>query len=420
MNTRSALALFLLIVFAGALPARAAPEPAPAPVLNEIYSALGVDAVAADHVVLVDVSGSLRGARYASLRRSLTRYFTTLAPEDFVTLIPFGGDATATTRQVGREPGSLTARLPAEADRPHTDIGAALEKAVTTLARSGAPPLATVLLLTDGPHDPGPGSAYPLTRGNGWNVLARRAAGLDKTSLAAYAVPLSGGTGADLLTKVFPHARVLAPTPADRLTTPLARAGAAARAAKARTLLTEEITLPVTVSWPLPAGGAGRTIAAVRVESPMPHVPLILENVSVSSDNPSVSVRVPSGPAELPPGREITLPVTIDWNAGPVALAPRRTVRDRVTLRLSATVSSPWTPVLTGDLGLTPRFALAAAPGERELTAQRGSLWRWLGALLLTVLLVAALLVPALHRRHSTTAHSQESIRPLTSPDVIA
>lgn len=386
MIIRCALALSLLFAVAGASPARAAP--APAPVLGDVYDALNVDAVPADHVLLVDVSGALPDARYTALRRTLAGHLGTLGPQDFVTVIPYDGAATATTRQLGGEPGQVAAALPGETGGPYGDIGAALEKAVVVLGRPGAPPLATVVLLTGGPHRPGPHSAYPQPAGRAWDVLAERAAGLDKIALEAYAVPLSGESGADLLRTVFPRARVLAAAGADRLAAQLARPREAIRVAKARDLLAEEITLPVTVSWPVRAGGAEKTIAAVRVESPMPHVPLVLANVAVRSDNPDVSVSVPAGPTELPPGREITLPVTVDWNAGPVSVAPLRTVQGRAALWLTATVSSPWAPVLTGDLGLTPRFALAGTAGERELSAQRGSLWRWLGALFLLVVVV--------------------------------
>ncbi|WP_430784718.1 hypothetical protein [Actinoplanes sp. G11-F43] len=385
MNTRFVLALVLPAVL---LPAPA--HAAPAPTLDQIYTALNVDTVPSDHVLLVDVSGAVDGDRYPAVRRNVTAYLDALSPDDFVTLIPFDGTARATTRQVGRTPETAGTGLPATAGGPHTDIGAALRAAIRALGRPGAPPLATVVLLTGGPHAPGPGSAFPQARGEAWDTLTEQAAALDKTSLAAYAVPLSGRAGAAQLTRVFPAAAVL--PAAGELSARLARPVAEARLAKARGLLAEEITLPVRVSWPVTAPGPGRTTVPVRVESPMPHVPLTLADVVVTGDTPDVSVSVPAGPVELPPGREITLPVRVDWDPGPVSFAPRRIVRDRVTLRLSATVTSAWSPVLTGALGLTPRFALAGAPAERDLSAQRGSLWRWIavavGLLLLTGLVL--------------------------------
>lgn len=397
----SAVAALLLAVPTGPVPARAAP-----PTLGEIYTALAVDTVAADHVVLVDVSDALGAARYAALREDLTSFFGTLAAEDFVTLIPFGGTARTVSRQVGHQPGQLAAGLPAETTGPYADFGAALEKAIAVLDRPAAPPLATVLLVTGGRHRPGPGSDYPAAPGPSWTVLAEQAARLRQTALGVYAVPLSGETGAGLLRRVFPTARVLAQASAERLAGRLAVPREETRIAKARSLLAEEITMPVRVSWPLTAGGPGRTGASVRVESRMPHVPLTLENLAVISDNPDVSVSVPATSVVLPPGREIIVPLTIDWDAGPVSVAPRRTVKDRAALRLTATVASPWTPVLTGNLGLNPRFALAGATGERELSAERGSLWRWLGGLFLVA--VVTLVALRARRRRRVRAAAQD------------
>ncbi|MEV0895646.1 vWA domain-containing protein [Actinoplanes sp. NPDC049802] len=388
MRTGPAVAAMLLtatLTGFGAGPAHAAP-----PGIDEVYTALGVDSVPSDFVVMVDVSGSMRGARYTQLRQSLTGFFAALAPEDRVTLIPFGERATATTRQVGREPGRLSAGLPRDAAGAYTDIGAALEAAVGTLARPDAPPLATVVLLTDGRHDPGPRSAYPLTQGHNWNLLAGRAAKLNKSALRAYAVPLSGATGAPLLRKVFPDAGVLAPTSVDRLTAQLARPKAEARAAKARSLLATEITEPVRVSWPSGPIGAGESTIGVRVQNPMPHVPLVLEGLAVAG------AEVAPGPVELPPGATVTVPVTVDWDPGPRALAPVKTVTESRDLQLTGRVTSPWSAVLTEQLGLTLNPELAAAPGRREFSAQRGSLWWWVTA---AVLLVALVVVLARWRR---------------------
>ncbi|MBW6436451.1 VWA domain-containing protein [Actinoplanes hulinensis] len=382
MWIRSAVAAMLLA---------ATPVQAPPAGPDEVYAALGVDRVASDYVVMVDVSGSMRGARYQQLRRSLIGFFAALAPEDRVTLVPFDERAKAVTRQVGREPGQLAAGLPRDAVGAYTDIGAALEAGVTALARPDAPPLATVVLLTDGRHDPGPRSAYPLTQGHNWNQLADRAAKLNKVSLQAYAIPLSGATGATLLRKVFPGASVLAPTSVDRLTARLARPKAEARAAKARSLLAAEVTEPVRVTWPAEPIGAGRTTVEVRVENPMPHVPLVLNDLAVAG------AEVAPGPVELPPGGGVTVPVTVDWDPGPRSLAPLRTVTAQRDLQLTARVDSPWSAVLTGELGLTLAGAPAAAPGTREFSAQRGSLWWWVT----TAVLLAALTVVLVRWRRS-------------------
>ncbi|MDP9793124.1 hypothetical protein J2S43_001636 [Catenuloplanes nepalensis] len=390
--TGAAVAAAIAVTMTGG-PVIAAPDGQAS--LDEVYAALGVDDVPSDYVVMVDVSRSMAGDRYEQLKKSLTGFFAALAPEDTVTLIPFAEGTKADTRPVGRSPGELVAMLPRDADGSYTDIGAALEAAVATLGRPDAPSLATVVLLTDGQHAPGPRSAYPLTEGHNWVKLADRAKKLRKTSLDAYAVPLAGATGAGLLTKVFPGARVLETTSVDRLTTSLAGPKAAARAAKARSLLAAEIDRPVEVTWPDEEIGAGGTVLDVQLRSPMAHVPLVLDRMTVTSGNAALTSTVPDGRVTLPPGGTVTVPVAVTWDAGPRAFAPLKTVRDRATLRLSAEVGSPWSTVLTDDLKLALPTELPPQAPELSLSAQRGSLWYWVS----TALLLLCAMLLALHWR---------------------
>jgi hypothetical protein len=375
------------LVLAGAGPAAADPASP-----DEVYARLGIDQVPSDYVVMVDVSASMDGGRYASVKKSLTGFFAALAPDDQVTLIPFAEKAPARTQPVGHAPAQLVAQLPRKADGPHTDIGAALESAVKALRRNGAPALATVVLMTDGQHDPGPHSAYPLTQGYSWDQLAASARSLHKTSLQAYAIPLAGATGAPLLRKVFPSASVLAPTSVDRLTATLARPKEAARAAKARSLLAAEVRRQIEVEWPTTSIGAGRSVVDVRLHSPMPHVPLVVDHLSVRSENPDVTVTVPDGDIQLPAGGTATVPVSLRWNAGPRSLAPVKAVHDQARLELRAQVSSPWSPVLTDDLGLKFAPSLSAPERDAALSAQRGSLLYWIIAVLLVVILLSVLM----------------------------
>lgn len=230
------IAATVMLVAGGAGPAVAAPS---AP--DEVYAALGIDGVPADYVVMVDVSGSIDAERYTGLKRSLTAFLAALAPDDQVTLVPFADTARARTQPAGRSPGKLVATLPAVADGQHTDIDAAIEKSIEVLKRPGAPSVATVVLLTDGEHDPPAASPYPFTSGYQWNQLTEAAGALPQSSVQAYAVPLAGRTGAPLLKKVFPQARVLQTATIDKLTTVLEQPKAAARAAKASSVLAGDL-----------------------------------------------------------------------------------------------------------------------------------------------------------------------------------
>jgi hypothetical protein len=397
---RATIALGLVALFlATGSPASADPAG-----LDEVYAKLGVDQVSSDYVVMVDVSASMNGARSTQVRKSLTGFFAALAPEDQVTLIPFAEHAPATTRPVGHAPAQLVAELPKTANGPYTDIGAALQAAVKALGRTGAPPLSTVVLMTDGQHDPGPRSAYPLTQGYSWDQLTASARALHKTSLQAYAIPLAGATGAPLLRKVFPGASVLAPTSVDNLTATLARPKAAARAAKARSLLAAEVGRPIGVQWPATTVAAGRSVEEVRLRSPMPHVPLVIDHLTVQSGNPAVTATVPGTAVQLPPGGTVTIPVTLQWDAGPHSAAPVKAVHDRVNLQLSGQVRSPWSTVVTDDLGLKFDPVLPTTAGDTTLSSQRGSFVYWIVALVVLIALIVLLvrwrrsrLSPALH-----------------------
>ncbi|MFG1917482.1 VWA domain-containing protein [Micromonospora sp. NPDC048898] len=361
---------------------------------DEVYAALGVDQVAADYVVLVDVSRSMRdGGRYEQVRRALRSFLAALAPDDRVALVTFADSARVVhDGPAGRAPDQLVAKLPRSADGRHTDIGAAVETSLRLLTRGDAPPIATVVLLTDGRHDPPVGSAYPFEQGYAWNELTRAGRSLTKTSLTAYAVPLTGSTGAPLLARVYPGTRLLAPTAIDRLGDQLEQPKASARAAKARSVLGDDASRGVQVVWPAGAGrlGAGRTRLEVRLRSTSTRVPLVVDHLVVRSDRPDVRLSVPDGPVELPAGGTAVVPVDVEWDAGPRRVAPLARVTADAALTLDGEVDSPWAEVLTDELGVDFAPRLDGGPTRGTLSAQRGSIGWWaLGAVLLAALAVA-------------------------------
>ncbi|MBL7258031.1 vWA domain-containing protein [Paractinoplanes lichenicola] len=387
------VALSLGLLAATAAPAYAAPATE-----DEIYAALGVDRVAADYVVMVDVSGSMRaGNRYAQVRSSLRSFVAALAPDDRVSLVTFADGAKVVRRggPAGRSPDAVLANLPRQADGDHTDIGAAIEEATKLLAREGAPPTATVLLLTDGLHDPAPGSAYPFDEGYSWNQLRATAKKLKKTSLNAYAVPLSGSTGAAQLAKVFPAAKVLPPVSIDRLGAQLEQPKAAARAAKARAALGADARGGITVSWPEQVRdlGAGPTDLRVTLRSGTAHTPLVVDGLAVRSGDPALRATVRPQSVSVPPGGTAEVTVSVDWDAGPRQAAPLHEVTGEAALTLTGTVGSPWYPMMRDRLGMTPAPAWTGGETRAGLDAQRGSLPYWIGGALLLAAVLGTLAV---------------------------
>ncbi|MCX4473563.1 von Willebrand factor type A domain protein [Micromonospora sp. MW-13] len=358
---------------------------------DEVYAALGVNRVAGDYVVLVDVSRSMReGRRYERVKASLRSFLAALAPDDRIALVTFADSARVVhDGPAGRSPDQVVGKLPRTADGRHTDIGAAIETSLRLLNRQGTPQIATVVLLTDGRHDPPAGSAYPFEQGYAWNQLAGAGRSLRKTSLNAYAVPLAGSTGAPLLARVYPGARILAPASIDRLGAQLEQPKSAARAAKARSVLGDDAAHGIQVTWPAATGrlDGGRTRLEVRLRSTATRIPLVVDHLAVRSDRPDLRVTVPAGPVELPPGGTATVPVTVEWDPGPRRVAPLSEVTASTTLSLSGDVGSPWADVLTGDLGLAFPPRLDGGVTSVSLSAQRGSLGWWVagGVLLLAL-----------------------------------
>ncbi len=328
---------------------------------NMFYAALNVDdRLPADYVVMVDVSASMREQdRYLEVRRSLQPFLAGLAPDDRLTLIAFADRPKLVySGPAGRSPRSVIDQLPAPAGS-HTDLGAAIHAGIKELQRPAAASVAAVVLLTDGRHDPPPGSPYPFTAGSAWTALARAAAALPQKTVNTYAIPLRGETGAELLRQVFPRTNILGPrAPAEipaRLDTPRT----ATLAAKARDVLGNDPSSSVRVLWPdtIESLRPGRTAVTVTLESTATNLPLVVDNLAVRSSNPQVRTEVSPGQVSLAPGGSAEVSVVVDWAGQPGKEA---------VLTLEGTVGSPWQKVITDDLDLAfrPRLDVTTVTAE--------------------------------------------------------
>ncbi|GAA4719839.1 vWA domain-containing protein [Phytohabitans rumicis] len=369
----------------------AAPGPAAAgPSTDDIHRALGIDSVAADYIVLVDTSSSMQGARYAGVKTGLLSFLAALAPEDQVSLVTFDARATAVwTGPAGRSPQRIVDRLPKEARGTNTDIGLALEQAIRLLGRDGAPTIATVVLLTDGIHDPKRGSPYPFDKGYAWDQLRRTAQRLTKDSLSGYAIPLAGATGAKLLSKVVPGTVVLNPTAIDRATQLLEQPKRKVQAVKARQRLGDDLTRGVVVTWPPEAGRlrAGRQELTVVLRSTTAHIPIEVRDLVVSSDRPDVTVRPPDTTVTLEPNQSASVTLAVEWDPGAPTWKPWDTTSVEGTFSLSGRASTPWADALAAD-GMTFEPRLSGGAGDIRGTAQHGRPLWWLSFLAGAVLLV--------------------------------
>lgn len=376
----------------------------------QVYEKLGVGDVASDHIVLVDTSLSMSGPRYDDVRAGLGRYFAALAPQDVVTVIPFDTAAVPNpvSTPVGRSPDALLQRLPPAPTGLDTDIGRGIEAALGVLGRPGAPPIATVVLLTDGVHDPAAGSPYPFTEGKGWKSLAERAAGLTKESVTAFAVPLGGEAGgATLLKQVFPAADVLPVGAIGALTDRLDRPRAASQAAKAKQIIAADLTRGVEVRWPadrLAGLRAGDNRMTVTLRATTEHIPLRVTGMALGTDDPTVTARLATPGVSLEPGASAPVEMVVTWSPGTGSWRPSDRRRTAPTITLNGVVDTPWARVLANDIKVSyqPRIG---PPSERGRgSTQLGHPDRWVIGT--TVVLAAVVVTVILLRRRSRPAVS--------------
>jgi Mg-chelatase subunit ChlD len=347
---------------------------------DDMHRALGIDRVAADYVILVDISGSMQGARYAELKAGLRTFLASVAPQDQVSVVTFANDArTVGQGEAGRAPGLVVDQLPADATGTATDIGRALESAVAILSRDGAPTIGTVVLLTDGAHEPPPGSPYPFESGYAWDELRRSADRLDKDVLTAFAVPLSGSTGAHLLAKVFPAATVLETDAIDHLTTQLEQPKRVVQAAKTRQMLSSELNGGLAVEWPTEPFGAGTTTMTVLLRSTTAHIPIEVTGLTVTADNPAVVARPDQSSVTVGPGEAVPVHLVLSWDTGPRSWKPVSTTTVHSRLTLQAKIGSPWADALEAD-GVTFDPVLSGGQHDATGTAGNGRPGAWVAA----------------------------------------
>ena len=300
---------------------------------EEVLAAIGVNRERADVTVMVDTSASMEdGGRYGQVAEALRPLLAALAPHDHLSLLTF--DAVPALRfsgAAGGSPDAALAQLPPRATGPATDVGAVLAAALAEMERPDANVIRTTVLVTDGRHDPPPGSAYPGREGVGWTGLATRASNLAaKARVNAYALALGPDTDAALLKQVFPNAVVVA-LPTEQLGPFLTRIPEEIRLHKAREVLAPDIGGTIDVSWG-PEGWATVTAdeATLSVQltfrSTMETVPLELRGLTLRSRGlPVRAVGLPER-FELAAGqaRVVTVHIDLPGEAGELRSGLRR------------------------------------------------------------------------------------------------
>ncbi|MFI9387548.1 VWA domain-containing protein [Kutzneria sp. NPDC052558] len=366
-------------------------DPSRADILNSI----GADAVAADYVVLVDTSGSMAAdGRYSSVVHSLTGLFDAMSPGDHVSVYTFDDAVTPVYLGPAEPAATILGKLPAGPNPTGaTDLGKAIGTALDTLEQPSAAPVANVVLVTDGAHEPPPGSPYPQSTGPAWDALRQRASRFTASTVSAYAVPLGDhASGAALLKSVFPDAVVLDPENVQDLHDYLARTKATVELAKARTLLAEDTGKSLNASWKF----AGAKVS-VTLKSKTRHVPIAVSGLALTAGDGDVVAKLDTSTVQVAPGQEVTLKGSVAYQPSS-GLTYQHTESTTTAITVHGDLSSPWTAGLQPDirLGLPEKFE-AASPPQTFSTAV-GSPW-FIPVAVLALAAMAAGITAVLRRR---------------------
>lgn len=375
----------LTAVLPGTTPAaaRTATDPARAgssPSRSEIYSELRLDQVPADYVVLVDVSGSMTGeGRYSSVRSALLPFLKGLAPRDYVALFTFGDKAETVYLGHPSDPKAIVGRLPGRAgpSSVQTDIGAALDRGLAELERPGAADVGSVVMFTDGKHDPPAGSRYPTSGGPAWKALRDRAGKLARHhELAAYALPLATEeSGTAQLSGVVSDTTELRPDSVQNLAGYLGRAAERARARKAARLIAQDagkgVTATLSPTGPLDLDKGGAT-ATLTLTATTARVPLTVTGLGATLDDQPLTVTGLPDRVSLKPGMARQFRVTVRGEPDAGLLPVRRTWEADAGLTVHGKVATPWAATLD-EVRFRVPAAVKAPATKLRLRAQVGS-----------------------------------------------
>ena len=385
---------------------RNAPALLGAPMTNQLMDELGISKVPISYVFVIDVSRSMQDSGlYPQALGALKNFLGVINPGDRIGVIIFAAHAeTALAVAPLTNSSDVLSVLPDQAEGTATDIGAGLSQALGELQHvpSGQP--ATVVLLTDGMHNPPAGSRYPTTTGKGWDALAAEAARLRKyRQIFAFAIPLSGISGVDLLCSVFPDAQKLEiGSSADSLTNYLQRAQALTRLELATRLLRNDQGKGVEVEWPSSEVDvnvpSGTTTVNIRLRNTAPHLPAVVNDIRLvtTGDLPVLAKGLPSH-LDLAPEQTVEYAIHLDWPAPHDSGWRTGERRYDTKLSLVGSVSSPLADRLQSLPlhGSMPNLSASILGGPEMLSGFAPLSWNPWPLLVLIGLALAGLLVAA-------------------------
>jgi hypothetical protein len=378
---------------------------------DDVYAGLGLSGVETHYVVLVDTSGSMETNNlYRYVKDGLTSFAGALDPLDTMTMIAFNetpADACFTGSVF--EPSEVLRCLPKKATGKSTDIGAAVDAALTDLKAAKAP-VSIVLLISDGDQAAPDGSPYgaPSLKSPAWAALRKRADALP--NLYAYALQLGKSTSAKTLGVVFRNTQTLNAKTADEVRGKLAPPKDEVLRKAAHGLLAPDMNKPVTVSWNSKTTGINAADGGVdiqlTIQSDAEYVPLTLTGVSlVQEDGKRLDVDYLPSKIELLPNVPYVALVHVAWSVPPWPRLSDHPVNVLAHLRLQMTVTSSWDKVI-GEQKLKRTTQVL---GEQSITISGSgvagrSISFFIGLPLLVIALIVLVIALIRRRRRDSPA----------------
>lgn len=329
--------------------------------LADLVAVYDVGTVPADVLVVIDTSASMiqdgNPPPWPGVVRGYKALVNAVGPADRLGLITF--DSTAAIRldpealRTDQDRATAIKQLPKRPRGQFTDIGTALEAAVSRLSRAGAAEIQTLVFITDGRHDPPPNSKYPSKSSPSWKPLERRGRALDRSRRSRLNV-FGWGTGAasstdvGLVRRVFPNAQIMA-LPPRQVPQFLESLATEVQRERVRPSAQSDLRAQIQSTLAVPDELTADMEADLNLTNPRVGLPtnVSLRGLTVTeADGSSVDATVTPQQVRLAPGESAQISVT---------LHPRNTDHGRLTIG-EQTDSRDWTATVDADTALSAQL----------------------------------------------------------------
>jgi len=247
----------------------------------------------ADVAILLDASLSMRSHRYIEVRQAVIDFTSTL-PHDTTLSLRIFGDVTGAPLEgpADKVAGNVAEHLPAQPLFQNTDLGLAILKSLEFLERDNASDAQALLLITDGLHEPPPGSNFSRSFASdpSWQSLRGRARELcRKRQLMVFGFALGDRTDIAVLQQVFPTTNVeLITGNATDVTPALRRIRERLRAARLRRTLETELTegrIVTLASRNEIIISDSEFIEPITVRNNYRHLPVVIDRIGMTGES---------------------------------------------------------------------------------------------------------------------------------------